>query len=97
MGLVEFNYGNKEANLQAYKQETPPIVSFSNLGPALPIALVIADSDAFTETNDATWLSRILQKQGSLALDLRVPGNHESLLIGKDMSYFGNKILPLIN
>ena len=49
MGLVEFDYGSKDLNMKAYRQETPPTVNFNKLRAELPIALVYADNDAFTE------------------------------------------------
>jgi len=95
-GLTEFDYGSKELNMNIYNQEKPAIVSFDSLSNLLPVALVFADSDAFTDEADSQWLIDSLMKRQALALIEKVPGDHESLLIGADMTYFRRSMLPLI-
>lgn len=59
MGLVEFDYGKN--NMAIYKQDTPPLIKFTHLTSAVPIATFYGNSDAFTEPKDKTWLTKILQ------------------------------------
>ena len=59
MGLVEFDYGKD--NMAIYNKEIPPLIKFTHLTSAVPIAILYGNSDAFTETKDKTWLTKTLE------------------------------------
>jgi hypothetical protein len=58
-----------------------------------PIAMVYATDDELTR--DSPWIKSQLPAE-TLVLYKEISGGHSTPLIGKDMSYFSNDVLPVI-
>ena len=73
----------------------PPALRLDQAGTDVPVALFYGSLDALTEPSDIDWL------HDQLALSVihieKLEAGHATFLLGKDMSWFGETVLDLIN
>lgn len=88
-----YDYDSEAENIKHYGQPTPPDYDLSKLD--FPIAIFSGSLDNVTPPEDIKWLSKKLEKQTIYNKEYRL--GHISFLFGKDMSYFTNDLMNIMN
>jgi lysosomal acid lipase/cholesteryl ester hydrolase len=87
-----FDYGKTE-NVKKYGQETPPDYDLSLI--KFPVAIMSGDTDKMADPKDVKWTASKLQH--TLVFNKEYHLGHLSFAIAKDMSFFTQDAMDLIN
>lgn len=92
-GFQRWDFGSNFENHKAYGQRRPPQYNLGLLD--FPIAIFSGDLDTLADPKDVKWTASQLQK--NLVFNHEYHADHNTFMIGKDMSYFTREVMHLLN
>ena len=102
--LMHYTQNLKEARFQVWapdyhtfldigNKRTTDLIPISGIS-SVPIAMFVGNVDKLADPTDAMWAYQTI---GSPVVHYEeIDGGHLTFVIGKDMSYFSDSVLPLI-
>jgi len=90
----EYSYGSRK-NMEVYGQTKPPEIDLKPV-PGVPIAMFVGEEDDLADVTDARWLRNQTDSEVVHYEEMPKMG-HISFLIAKDMTYFSDRVISLLN
>lgn len=86
------DYGPSK-NMRVYGHRTPPVINLKNIK-SVPIGIFVGKSDMLGTVKDNRWAKTQLK---TLKFYREYDLGHLGFLIGKDMSYFSDDVMNMLN
>ena len=86
-----FDFG-KDGNVKAYGQELPPAIPLQNIK-KVPVGMFIGSKDELATMEDNRWVKSQVE---TVVMYKEYDFGHMSFLVGKDMTYFTEDVMSLL-